>query len=198
MTRDQVEEHNRSYEEAAQLVRAEIILHGHEPGSVDQPAHLKLERALQLFARVLELNPENWSAMWLVGKVHQRLGDYPTALTWFARSCETNPSQADAAREASLCAMFMGYSEDAISYAHKALQLQPSNTGLRQNLALAFLLAGKIEDAKAAIDRVPVVSQDTVSKTVRNMVNHFLAAGQRPPSRAAELQEYWRKIHRPA
>jgi hypothetical protein len=69
MTEAQISEHNRAFEEAAAIVQNEIALHERP----DMPApgwwlRRRLRRALSLFARVLELNPENWSAMWLMGK----------------------------------------------------------------------------------------------------------------------------------
>jgi hypothetical protein len=70
MNPNQIKEHNRAFEQAAQLVKGEIIVHGHQPPcSPTASVRSKLERALHLFARSLELNPKNWSAMWLVGKV---------------------------------------------------------------------------------------------------------------------------------
>jgi regulator of sirC expression with transglutaminase-like and TPR domain len=82
MTPDQIEEHDSAFEQAAQIIKGEIIIQGHQPTSSAIPSvRSKLERALQLFARVLELNPRNWSAMWFVGKIHQRLSDQSGAFT---------------------------------------------------------------------------------------------------------------------
>ena len=195
MTRDQVEEHNRAFERAAQLVRGEIILHGHRPpSSPTASVRSKLERALQLFVRVLELNPKNWGAMWLVGKVHQRLGDQSAAFTWFVRAYGVNPSQADVAREASLCAMSLGRSEEAIAYARSAVESQPSNGGLQANMALALLLAGRLDEAKTAIDEATAGgAADTISQTVASMIDHFIAVGRKPPTTTAALEDYWKK-----
>src|SRR6266566_3962274 len=109
MTEQQTIEHNQSFEEASALIRNEIPLH--ERPNMPAPGWLlrrKLKRALSLFERVLQLKPENWSAMWLIGKVHQRFGDYNAALSWFERAYQINPSQPDVAREASMCAMDVG------------------------------------------------------------------------------------------
>jgi len=52
--------------------------------------------------------------MWLVGKVHQRLGDPVAALSWFERTYQVNSSQPDVAREASLYAMDIGRGDAAV------------------------------------------------------------------------------------
>jgi Flp pilus assembly protein TadD len=114
ITEQQRLEHNRIYEEAIALVKNEILLSEHP--RMRRPGWLlrrKLNRALSLFEHTTQINPENWSAMWMTGKVHQRLGDYAAAFSWFNRAYQLNPSQQDAAREASLCAMEIGRNDDA-------------------------------------------------------------------------------------
>src|SRR5713101_182887 len=109
MTEQQIVEHDRAYKEAAGIVQREIQLY--ERPNMPRAGwgtRRKLKRALSLFSRALEIHPENWSAMWLVGKVHQRLGDYSEALSWFERAYQVNPSQPDVAREAAACAMSIG------------------------------------------------------------------------------------------
>ena len=51
-----------------------------------------------MFDRVLELKPENWSALWIAGKVHQRLGEDEAAFSFFERAYQANPSQPDCMR----------------------------------------------------------------------------------------------------
>ena len=194
MTPEQIEEHNRIYREAAHLAQGEIILQERRAAvSVDRSTRTNLERALKLFARVLEIHPENWSAMWFLGKIHQRLGNYPAALTWFVGAHGISPSQHGVTREASICAMHIGRSQDAFRYALAALQAQPSNFGLQANLALALLLANRLDEAKSAID-ISLVGDpsDVSSQTIRLMVQHFIAVGQRPPSSTPELEVYWK------
>jgi Flp pilus assembly protein TadD len=200
MTPDQIEEHNGAFEQAAQLIEGEIITQGHQPTSgATASVRSKLERALQLLARVLELNPANWSAMWLAGKIHQRLGNQSKAFALFVQAYQINQSQPDVAREASLCAMALGRSEEAIHYAQVAFQSQPSNNGLQANLALAFLLAGRLDEAKISIEKVTARSSaDAVSKTVRSMIDHLIAAGEKPPNTTAALEDHWRKMRQPA
>jgi Flp pilus assembly protein TadD len=195
MTEEQRLEHNRVFEEASALIKNEIPLH--ERPNMPKPGWLlrrKLKRAVSLFERVLQLKPDNWSAMWLVGKVHERLGDNDTALSWFERSYQVNPSQPDVAREASTCAMRVGRHDAAIVFAHRATQIEPANAGLHANLALAYLLAGRVAEAQTSIDRSIAVDQtDKISQTIKTIVQHFVTNGRTPPTTTAALQNYWRK-----
>lgn len=195
MTEQERVEHNKLFAEASAIVKDEIQLHNRP--QLPQPGwwlRRRLKRALSLFERVLALAPENWSAMWLVGKVHQRLGDGPTALSWFERAYQINPSQPDVAREASLCAMEIGRTDAAIVYAHRATQIEPESAGLHANLALAYTLAGRIDEARRSIERsLAADTSDKISQTIKAVIEHFAANGRTPPKTAPELQEYWRR-----
>ena len=195
MTEEQSLEHNRAFTEAGAIVKDEIPIHDRR----DMPApgwflRRKLKRALSLFDRVLQLNPENWSAMWLAGKVHERFQDRATALSWFERAYQVNPSQPDVAREASMCAMELGRTDAAVSFAHRAIQIQPDEPGLHANLALAFIIAGRIPDAQAAIDRALTADPtDTISQSIRAIAQHFKTNGRTPPTSTPLLLSYWAK-----
>src|SRR5438128_168267 len=109
LTAEERAEHADLFAKAAEVIKDEIPLH--ERPNMPRPGWLlrrKLKRAISLFQRVLELNPNNWSALWLIGKVHQRLGDKLAALASFERAYHINPRQPDVAREASMSAMDIG------------------------------------------------------------------------------------------
>jgi len=198
MNNDLTSEHNRLYKEACTITQGQIPLH-------DQPAlpspnwllARKLRHAIALYERVIDINPTNWSAMWLVGKVHQRFGELPEALTWFERAHRTNPSQPDVVREASICAMDMGSTEKAIDYSLCAVRLEPSDGGLLANLALAYLLAGRITEAQKSINEALAAGPtDTISQAIGAMIGHFAANGRVPPTNTLALVKYWnRKRH---
>ena len=195
ITEQQRLEHNQAYEKAVAVVKNEILMH--ERPNLPRPSWFlrrKLKHALSLFNRVLELDPENWAAMWNVGKVHQRLGDNATALSWFERAYQINPSQPDVAREASICAMEIGRHDAAIVFAHRSVQIKPNNAGFHANLALAYLLAGRISDAQASIERALAADpSDTISRFIRDIIQHFIVNGRTPPTTGPALDEYWRK-----
>lgn len=118
MNSDLIPEHNLPLKEASLIIRDQIPL----LGKPELPApgwflRRRLRHAITLYERVLEMNPTNWSAMWFIGKIHQRFCELPEALIWFERSHRTNPSQPDVVREASICAMEIGSAGKAIEYA---------------------------------------------------------------------------------
>ncbi len=194
MTEQAIAEHNRLYQQALAILDGQIRLH--EQPHTPMPgwwSARKLRRAAALFEGVLQINPQNWSAMWFLGKIQQRFGYASEALAWFERCYQINPSQPDVAREASLSAMECGLHQAAIAFADRALQIQPANPGLHANLALAYLLAGHILDAQTAIEEALAGDpSDTTSQTIRTMVQHFAGSGRVPPPTTSSLLSYWR------
>jgi Flp pilus assembly protein TadD len=89
--------------------------------------------------------------------------------------------------------MDIGRNDTAIVYAHRATQIEPINPGLHANLALAYLLAGHIADAQTAIEKALAgAPSDTISTTIRAMIQHFATNGLVPPTTTPALLSYWR------
>ena len=148
MTQDELRaEHDRLYKEASSAVYPLIEIHGKPAPKLAAEQEGELRRGLALFDRVLQINPRNWAAMWLVGKGFQRLRDFESALRWFTHAHEINPTHPDVSREAAIAAMELGRPEEAIPFCERAIEAKPTDPGLRANLALATLFAG---DAKRA------------------------------------------------
>jgi tetratricopeptide (TPR) repeat protein len=189
----EIEEHNLAYQQATSLVKGEIFLDSHPQSKlVTQETRAKLERAIKLFERALEIHPANFAPHWFLGKIYQRMGDHSTSHDCFVRALGVDPKNADAAREASLSAMSLGNVEDGINYALSASQLKPSDTGLRANVALAFLLAGKLDQAKQTIEEVSRRGPlDSASKKLNSMIEYYRKTAVKPPSTISELETSW-------
>ncbi len=195
MTEQQRAEHNRVFEEAAAIVRKEIPLDRDEsPGGPGWWQHHKLKRALSLFERARELNPANWSALWLSGKVHQALGDPGAALACYERAIELNSSQPELLRHASRCALDLGRPQVALAFMQRAVEMDPNNPGFRASLALSCLLAGRIVEARVAIGQaIAGDAEDGSNRELQAIIQHFSTTSAAPPQTPAALSEYWRK-----
>src|SRR5271155_5697780 len=124
MNEQLVQEHNRLFKQALSIVEGKLSSQGQPDMPV--PGWLlsrNFKHAIALFERVLEINPGNWSAMWFMGKVHQRLRNNAEAFSWFERAYHVNPSHPDIAREASISAMEIGSHDSAIVFANRATQI---------------------------------------------------------------------------
>src|SRR5258708_2898687 len=101
-----VDLHNGLYAKAWALIEEELHLHGRALS--EKPSwgtRRKLNEAISLFERTLEINPLNWNSMWALGKIYQRLNDHSSALTWFSKAHKVDANNAAILREATISAM---------------------------------------------------------------------------------------------
>src|SRR5262245_53941992 len=139
--------HDELSQRAKELIDGLILLHNGPVEPLDDEGRRRLDEAIGLYEEVVRINPRNWAAMFFVGKVYQRLKDYPRGLEWFSRAHRVNPDQPDVAREAAIAAMDAGRPQEGIAFCRRALEVKPDDPGLQANLAVALLFSGKPEEA---------------------------------------------------
>lgn len=183
-----VAQHDQLYSEACELIKGRLVLGNDSPDDVDAESQRRLERATALFTEVTRINPANWAALWLLGKIEQRLGDYERALMWFARAHRVHPRHPDVAREAAIAAMELGLAERAIPYCERAIESKPDDPGLRANLGLALLLSGRPAEARGVLDDVLARDpEDAITHRLLAVVDDVLAGTRTCPSHVREI-----------
>jgi tetratricopeptide (TPR) repeat protein len=181
--------HNELYQRASQLIEGLILLDDRPPAPLDASNRSRLESAIPLFEEVVQINPGNWPAMWLLGKIYQRLSNYDSALAWFSRSHRVNPDHVDVAREAAIAAMDAGRPTEAIDYCRRALETQPEDAGLHANLAVALLFSGNPSEAKAAAAEATRRNpSDQITRQIVTIINEVLAGARPCPHHARDLE----------
>jgi tetratricopeptide (TPR) repeat protein len=150
-------------------------------------ARRRLRRAIRYFEQALVINPEGWSSMWAVGKIHQRLGAHAIAFDWFARAHGINPNQPDVAREAGVAALDAGLINEALALCRAAVANGPDDPGLICNLALAHCLAGQDAEAeRCAAEAAARDPADAISANVLAFVREVASGARRRPRRLTE------------
>lgn len=181
--------HRDLYQKGCDLIQGLILLDDRPPAPMDAPNRQRLQDAIAAFEEVVQINPANWNAMWLLGKIYQRLGDFIQALDWFARAHRVNPEQPDVAREAAIAAMESGQPAAAIPFCERAIEAQPEDAGLRANLALALLFSGRPRDAHAvAADALARDPADGITQQIVGIINEVLAGTRACPRHVRDLQ----------
>lgn len=187
LSRAEINRHNALANKGWALTSGRLVLQGEEPSA--RPGwytRWQLRRAIRCFEGALEINPEGWSSMWGLGKIHQRMGDQQTAFDWFARAHAIKPDQADVAREASIAAMDLGWTERALPLCLAAVASSPDDPGLVCNLALAHCLAGDDTEAeRCVLEAAKRDSTDEVTSTVLCFIRD-VASGKRKRPRSLE------------
>jgi len=141
-----------------------------------------------MLQRVVEINPDNWAAHWVIGKTHQALGKAELALESFSRSRNLKPDHPDVAREAAISAAECRRPELAVEFEQAALVLNPDDAGLQPNLALAHLFCGQPDVARRALDsalsRDP---EDAISLSISRVIDDVLSGARTCPRHRSEI-----------
>lgn len=159
----QIAEHNRLYEAGWKLLYPYLILHGRRQRAPVWFARWRLRRAAQYLRGALALAPDNWQAMWALGKLHQRLHEHTEALQWLQQAVRVNPVQPDVLREAGIEASEVGDHRYAAEVFTRAIAVRPGDPGHHANLAIALLECGSVFEAEKCISRALALAPEDLS-----------------------------------
>jgi tetratricopeptide (TPR) repeat protein len=190
LTPKQIERHHQLCQRGWRWLRGELAFDP-EASPLAPPGwwrRRRLRRALACFAATLRLEPAGWPALYVMGRIHRRLGEWHEALGCLAHAHALEPAHADVAREAGLAALDAGDGPTAVRYCVAATCLRPTDPALVANLALAYLIAGRTADAEEAIDRAIAMaeSDDDDPRSLKRLIDEVLEGRRaRPTSLAA-------------
>ena len=117
------------------------------------PKLKKVRRACEMLERVIEINPENWNAMWVLGMAWKAIKAKQFAYDAFRRAFEIEKQNPNVARELAGICIELGKGEEAVRVAHHAMRLAPEDAGLVANYAMALLINGQLDAAIGEVDR---------------------------------------------
>jgi tetratricopeptide (TPR) repeat protein len=179
MKRD-VDEHDELYARAFELLGFTTTIV--PPVRLSWFQRGRIRQGIPLLERVIRLNPQNWAALWVVGKAYQAAKQNERALEALSRAHLVKPDNPDIAREASISAMECSKHEVAIRFAEKASSLDKADPGLRANLALVYLFSEKPAIAKLHIeDAYARDPTDPVTGAVRRVIDEVIAGKRSCP-----------------
>lgn len=148
----------------------------------------RAEKAIGLLSTVVHFNQHHWPALWLMGKLFQRLRDYETSLIFFSRAISCSPNNGDVFREASISALELGRIAESVEYATRATEIEPNEPGLVANLALVLLVCGKVQEAAAAVELARVLNgTDTKIKRLAKVIRDVAEGKRECPTSIHEL-----------
>ncbi|MEA3283322.1 MAG: tetratricopeptide repeat protein, partial [Euryarchaeota archaeon] len=118
----------------------------------------RYEDALEVFEKVLEINPEDESALSLKGLALVDLGRYEDALKALDKALEINPEDGFALSQKGLALVDLGRHRDAIEILNKALKIDPKDENTLQNKGIALLELKRCDEALDAAEKAKEVA----------------------------------------
>jgi len=155
---------------------------GPAPGkpSVAAEGRAGVLRACEMLERVIEMNPGNWSAMWLLGKGRDLLDQTEAAYEAFKGAYRLNGENPNVGRELMLVCMTLDRPEETLRISEHVISLSPNDPGLLANHTLALLMNSQVPEALATITRA--LELDPNDPGLRNVYSVAVECqtGQRP------------------
>jgi tetratricopeptide (TPR) repeat protein len=170
------------------LVQPYLILADAAP--VDRPTKKSdLRLGIVCFEDVLRAYPDNWRVMWLQGKAHQALGEYPAAVRRFEAAYRLERNDPNVGRELVAALLETGANGEAVTVATEVAVRHADDAGLVANLAVALLLDGQVDLARDTAERALALDPaDTITVALREVIEE-IAGGRRPrPRTLRELE----------
>jgi tetratricopeptide (TPR) repeat protein len=190
------DKHNQLYMEGTDLVWRNAILGDREseqlPFNPDE-----LSKGMDLLKEVLEINPKNWSASWVLGKGFQRLRDYEKAYSyfkdadiWHERRCRVPcPKHLGLLIELAKTCLDLGKGEEGLEVSRRAVRVEPNNPMLIGNHAVALAFTGNNDKAVSAINyALQIKPDDHMNKQIKIFVDRVSDGSYRLPKTLVEVE----------
>jgi tetratricopeptide (TPR) repeat protein len=112
------------------------------------------QQAEHICREILKTQPHDPDALYLLGIIHDRTGDYGSAIECIKKSLQFNPANDYASFDLGTIFKKTGQIDEAIFFYQKTVQLNPSNAGAHYCLAVALQERGRFDDALASYAKV--------------------------------------------
>jgi Flp pilus assembly protein TadD len=156
-------------------------LHGarRRPANTDK-VRRELQYGVSLLSKVVQVDPGNWSAYWIMGKAYQAFGNSESACAAFGESFAIQKENPDVAREYMFESLNLGRAAEGVRAAEHAVNLRPEDGGLLANLAMAYLIAGRNSDALDFVNKaLQIAPNDRITQEVKRIIIQ-VRDGKRP------------------
>ncbi|MHB8474377.1 MAG: O-linked N-acetylglucosamine transferase, SPINDLY family protein [Gammaproteobacteria bacterium] len=123
----------------------------------------RFQQAESIYRQVLELEPENVSALHMLGVLMYHMGRPALAIESITRAIQIDPACADAHNHLGNILREQGRVEEAMARYEQALRLAPNNPGVHNNIGIVMQRQGRVEDAVACYRRALEINPDYVT-----------------------------------
>lgn len=185
-----INRHNELFQKASETLYPYMQLEGCEHQEITDADRDRITEAINTLEEVLTINPQNWAALWIIGKTYQALGDHQSAYACFWQAHQIDLQQPDVLRELALQCLVLKIFEDACYYAQSAIQFNHSDPTLWANYAVALMMKGDTTKAAHWADKtLRHDANDLVAKNTMRVLQEIQEGKRGIPQDFSELQE---------
>jgi tetratricopeptide (TPR) repeat protein len=146
-----------------------------------------MQQAEHICREILRVHPDDADALYLLGIIYDRIGDYDSAIECIKKSLQCNPANDYASFDLGNIFRKKGLTDEAIIFYQKTAQLNPSNAGAYYCLAVALQEQGRFDEALNSYTKVLQINPNHAD-TYNNMGSVLQETGH-----LDEAIKYYRK-----
>jgi tetratricopeptide (TPR) repeat protein len=99
----------------------------------------EIEHALQLYDKILQINPTDIHALNYKGLALASLGHYDEAIQWYDKVLKIDPTNVSALNNKGVALYNLGHYDEAIQWYDKVLAIHPNDSDAEYNKSIALL-----------------------------------------------------------
>lgn len=176
--------HNFLYQSALEVLEPIILedirrgFPSAETASQEQTI-VSVTRGCELLERVIQINPGNWNALWIMGMAQKAVLQWDQAYISFKRAFALEKNNPDVAREFCGACIESGHGPEAVEPARHAVSLCPNDAGLIANLGMALLASGDMESGAIEVNRsLQMNPSDPVTQRLQSAIQQYRVNGR--------------------
>ena len=179
-------DHDSLYQRGVDLIEPHMVIMDRKAAPRNDA---EIRVGIACIDRVLQINPKNWSALWVRGKGLQSLGEHRIAIESFLAAYHLNSDDPEMGRELGAELLEAGRFADAVQVDRTISNQRPQDAGLKANLALALLLNGEPAAAQQTVaEALALDPNDAITKALAQEIAD-VSTGKRPrPKSFSELR----------
>ncbi|MBF0359186.1 MAG: tetratricopeptide repeat protein [Magnetococcales bacterium] len=120
----------------------------------------RLDEAIYWYGKVLDVQPENSSALSNMGVALQSKGRHGEAIVYYQKAISINPDNADAYSNLGVALQEQGELEKAVECYHKAISIKPDYAEAHYNLGNTFKEQGNLDAAAGSYQKAISIKPD--------------------------------------
>jgi tetratricopeptide (TPR) repeat protein len=158
-------------------------------------------KAIKLFDKAIELDPEDFESYRNKGLAYSNLGREKKGMEWFAKAIALNPLDYDAMRQTGVSLSKLGKDREAIEWYRKALSVNQNDYDSMRQLAISLAMLGKYETAVELLNLALTINPHDIEskRNLRLVVRKMTGEGETIFSRilnylGRKLASAWRRL----
>ncbi|CAD8106176.1 unnamed protein product [Paramecium primaurelia] len=123
----------------------------------------KFKESIQLLDKSIQLDLNNYQALWCKGSCLKDLGRYEDAIIWFEKALTINPQHVNSLWDKGVCLRMLNRYEDAIIWLDKVLVINPKDINSLFYKGSCLQMLGRYEDSIIWLDKALAINPKDVN-----------------------------------